>query len=232
MLPKEREYLVLDNLNLVHSILRKTFHMNPYYQEYDDYFQEGCIGLILAAIRFDESKGFKFSTYAVSMICGSIQRYRRDKGNIIRIPRTKYEMIIDIAKFTSQGFTIKEIEELTGFTSEDIQRTLYTHCVDSLDKTVRIDSNSDIKLYEIIPDKSNDYEELLSQESIWVGISNVTSKLIIEKHRDIWEEWIWSMMYGERLSQMYLAKKYNISQPQIHRLLDKCKKMLAEELSK
>ena len=61
-LPKERESLVTDNLNLVHFILKKTFHMSPYQTEYDDYYQEGCIGLILSAMRFDESKGFKFST--------------------------------------------------------------------------------------------------------------------------------------------------------------------------
>lgn len=45
--------------------------------EYDDLFQTGCLGLMRAAQKFDESKG-KFSTYACQWILGEIRRMDRD----------------------------------------------------------------------------------------------------------------------------------------------------------
>jgi len=66
---------VEENLNLIHHILKKY----PWTREhYDDYFQIGAYGLCLAAQRFDESKGYEFSTYAGSWITGCILRHNRD----------------------------------------------------------------------------------------------------------------------------------------------------------
>lgn len=58
--------LVKNNIKLVHYIVHKLGNLSK--DLYEDYFQEGCYWLILAAERFDKSKGFAFSTFAANYI--------------------------------------------------------------------------------------------------------------------------------------------------------------------
>jgi RNA polymerase primary sigma factor len=78
-----KEQLVNSNLRLVISNARK-------YQGFDlpllDLIQEGILGLIRAAEKFDYRKGFKFSTYATFWIRESIQRAIANRARTIRIP--------------------------------------------------------------------------------------------------------------------------------------------------
>ena len=74
-----REVLIEKNLGLVHHIV-KRFSGRGY--DMEDLFQIGAVGLTKAAQRFDESKGFAFSTYAVPLIIGEIQRFLRDDGMV------------------------------------------------------------------------------------------------------------------------------------------------------
>ena len=229
-LPKDREHLVVDNLRLVHYCLKKTFHKNPIDSEYEDYFQEGCIGLILAAMRFDEERGFQFATYAYKMICGSIQRYIRDKRNIIRVPRDKYNLIIKVAKLSSQGFSCQEIEEVTGYSQLDIAQAISSINVDHLDKQVLNEGDHSVSLHEIIADNTQDYEEMMNEENVYDSITEVSQSISNQKWRDIWEEYIYALFYGEKLTQSYFANKYQVSQAQISRILVKYKKQLVKVL--
>lgn len=74
---EEIEKLVGDNLKLVGFILIKHFNdfvkNNPYLK--DDIYQEGCLGLVKAAIEFDETKGYRFSTYATWWIKGQMTMF-------------------------------------------------------------------------------------------------------------------------------------------------------------
>lgn len=80
-----RNQLVKLNFGLV----RKEAHywINQCTESYDDLLQVGCMGLIRAIERFDLSKGYAFSSFAVPYIRGEIQHYLRDKGVTVRIPR-------------------------------------------------------------------------------------------------------------------------------------------------
>ena len=80
-----RNQLVQLNFGLV----RKEAHywINQCTESYDDLLQVGCIGLIRAIERFDMSKGYAFSSFAIPYIRGEIQHYLRDKGVTLRIPR-------------------------------------------------------------------------------------------------------------------------------------------------
>jgi RNA polymerase primary sigma factor len=71
------------NLRLVFSIARK-YSATP--QILDDLFQEGCIGLMQAAEKFDERRGCKFSTYATWWITHAVLRATEEKGRSIRLP--------------------------------------------------------------------------------------------------------------------------------------------------
>ena len=79
-----KEELVENNYGLVHACANKFRGRGV---EYDDLFQAGCIGLIKAAQKFDASRGFAFSTYAVPAILGEIKRIFRD-GGAVKVSRS------------------------------------------------------------------------------------------------------------------------------------------------
>jgi len=59
--------------------------------EYDDLFQAGCVGLVKAVDGFDDSRGLRFSTYAVPVILGEIRRLFRDGGSV-KVSRSLKEL--------------------------------------------------------------------------------------------------------------------------------------------
>ena len=67
-----RDRLVNCNIRLVWSVVQRFLGRG---YEADDLFQIGCIGLLKAVDKFDLSYEVKFSTYAVPMIIGEIQRF-------------------------------------------------------------------------------------------------------------------------------------------------------------
>jgi RNA polymerase sigma-B factor len=60
--------------------------------EYDDLYQVGCIGLINAIDRFELARGNELAAFAVPTIAGEIQRYQRDRGGSVRMPRRVSEL--------------------------------------------------------------------------------------------------------------------------------------------
>lgn len=64
-----------------------------------DLIQEGNLGLVKAVERFDESRGFKFSTYATWWIKQSILRAIADSNRVIRLPVYKVDEIIRMSSF-------------------------------------------------------------------------------------------------------------------------------------
>lgn len=87
---KERDRKICDNMGLVHTCVRRFGGRGI---EYDDLFQAGCMGLVKAVDGFDESRGLKFSTYAVPVILGEIRRLFRD-GGTVKVSRTLKELAL------------------------------------------------------------------------------------------------------------------------------------------
>jgi RNA polymerase sigma factor (sigma-70 family) len=82
---RERNEIVLANLGLAKAEANKYSNKCP--ESFDDLCQVAFIGLIKAAERFDSSRGFAFSSYAVPLIQGEIRHYLRDKCSVVRIPK-------------------------------------------------------------------------------------------------------------------------------------------------
>ena len=89
---------VQENLGLVHSLAARFKGRGI---EYEELFAAGCEGLVKAAKGFDESRGLRFSTYAVPVIMGEIKRLFRD-GGTVKVSRGLKELSLKAARVQEQ----------------------------------------------------------------------------------------------------------------------------------
>jgi RNA polymerase primary sigma factor len=94
-----RSKLIERNLRLVIPVAKKYRGMGL---PFGDLIQEGNIGLMRAADKFDPEKGFRFSTYATWWIRQAVQRAVADKGRTIRVPVHMGEKIRKMARIYNE----------------------------------------------------------------------------------------------------------------------------------
>jgi len=115
-----------ENLGLVHSLAHRFKGRGI---EYEELYSAGCMGLVKAAKGFDESRGLKFSTYAVPVILGEIKRLFRD-GGTVRVSRSLKELSLKIARrreeCSKEGHepTINELAEYFEVPEEQITEAI------------------------------------------------------------------------------------------------------------
>ncbi|MGL5717746.1 MAG: sigma-70 family RNA polymerase sigma factor [Paraclostridium sp.] len=117
---EEVEIMVEENVGLVKFTINKYFHegVKIHDTQADDIFQEGMIGLFSAAKTFDETRGVKFTTYAVRAISNCIIRYferfiyKHYRSDVCSMEKTTAEddgiSIIDVLGYEEPVFS--EIE--------------------------------------------------------------------------------------------------------------------------
>ncbi len=104
----EREQAITRNMGLVHTCARRFIGRGI---EYDDLVQAGSMGLVKAVDGFDESRGLKFSTYAVPVILGEIRRLFRD-GGTVKVSRSLKELSMRVSR-ERDAFCLREGREPT-----------------------------------------------------------------------------------------------------------------------
>lgn len=150
--------LVEHNLRLVISVARK--YIGHAGMTFMDLVQEGNIGLMKAADKFDPSKGYKFSTYATWWIRQTVGRAVQEQSRTIRIPvhmvETAAKMNKAIRKLTQELEREPQVEEIAAEmgVSADKIKFLFEANRDPLSLDNRVNDEDDATVGDLVADHS------------------------------------------------------------------------------
>ena len=214
------DYIVQHNTGLVWSIVRKFLNRG---HEADDLFQTGCIGLIKAVQKFDQSYGVQFSTYAVPMIMGEIKRFIRDDG-IIKVSRSLKELSSKarveremLIRSLGREPTVAQIAENLNVPVEELVMALDSAAApESIHAMINDEGR---ELIEKIDTGNNLENEIIDRIAIKDALSSFKPR----------ERQIIMLRYFAQKTQTEIAKMLSISQVQVSRIE---KKVLSEMRNK
>jgi len=218
-----RDLIVQSNLRLVWSVVQRFLNRG---YEPDDLYQIGCIGLLKSVDKFDLSFEVKFSTYAVPMIIGEIQRFIRDDGTV-KVSRSLKEMANkirrakeELSKTYGRVPTVNEIAEHLELSPEDIILAQEANRnPSSIHETVYENDGDPITLLDQIADQSDTkwFDQIALKEAI--------------HELDERERLIVFLRYYKDQTQSEVASRLGISQVQVSRLEKKILQQMKDHMN-
>ncbi|MDX2321339.1 MAG: sigma-70 family RNA polymerase sigma factor [Moritella sp.] len=210
---KARQRMIQSNLRLVINIAKRYQHTSL---PLVDIIQEGNTGLIHAVEKFDATKGFRFSTYAVWWIKNNIERFIMNQSRTIRVPihigkvykrilKTAREQELDL-QCNQDVMTLAELLEMQHGQVTEVLSYYFNEA--SLDKTIVTDRDSSTALVDMLEDHSicKPNEELEDADTLCyldevLGHLSDRDRKIIELRFGLGEEDPLTLhVIGERLS--------------------------------
>jgi len=220
-----------DALNqLVQCNLRFVVSVSKQYQNQglslSDLINEGNVGLIKAAHRFDEQRGFKFISYAVWWIRQSILQALAEQSRVVRLPLNKVSFINKIKKTFSEleqnlgrKATIEEVAEKLETPVKKIKK-VFINANKAVSMDAPISDEGDSNLYDVIGSENvaNPEDALIReslQKEIAVSLATLTKK----------EESIIKLYYGlsgeipHTLEE--IAQEFDLTQERVRQMKSK-----------
>lgn len=211
--------LVEDNLRLVHYIVHKFGDLPK--ETYEDYFQEGCVYLTLAAERFDASKGFAFSTFAANYIYNGIRRYRRecnDDFNGIKVGRGLRDKMSKLSYVAyNNGLDLESKEDKALILDYLVVDDFEIPSVSSLDIEIKGKDDSTASQYEVIPDVSRPFTDDIFDCDLRAYLNFIKPKVSDKVYEIISFSLLEYLTTGITYTQKELAKLLDVSQSYVSR---------------
>ena len=225
------EKLVRANLRFVVSVAKQYQNQGLSLQ---DLINEGNVGLVKAAQRFDETRGFKFISYAVWWIRQSILQAVAEQARIIRLPMNQVGAMAKMKKVISmleqkleRRPTVKEIAAELDMAEDKVEQlmSLNSHAVST---DAPLDDEEDANFLDVyISDEEVQTDAHVEQESTSTAIRS-SLDMLNEKERTII-----CMYFGLGTSREYsleeIAMKLGISRERTRQIRDRALKRLKSE---
>ncbi|WP_200415969.1 sigma-70 family RNA polymerase sigma factor [Virgibacillus salexigens] len=198
------EECFLEHQKLIGSIIRRYLPLLAKLGvDKEELFSEGSIGLIKAYRNFDESYGYKFSTYAIPSIRGHIQRFMRDKSKSVKFSRPILDLANQITKEGLEEHPVSEIAKKLSTTEQKVEFALLSKIsTRSMSEKIYQTENEKTTLGDLLGEEA-DYSEIHVKE--FLDHLNETDRKIVEmKLQDCNQQTI-----GEELgfSQVHISRK-------------------------
>lgn len=226
---KALEKLTKANLRFVVSVAKQYQNQGL---SLPDLINEGNIGLLKAAEKFDETRGFKFISYAVWWIRQSILQAIAEQGRVVRLPLNQVGSVNRINKVLSKFEqenerrpSVDEIADKTDLPHEKIEDVLKVNTRQvSVDAPMADgDGTSMIDFMQSDSDPSTD-EELL-KESLRSEIASALS-VLNDRERDVIEAF-----YGinqPECTMEEIGKKYGLTRERVRQIREKAIRRLKQ----
>ena len=210
---------ILKYSKLIYSLT----HYFEFYNNKEDLYQAGCVGLIQAYQNFDESYGVKFSTYAYSYILGEMKKLvRLDKG--IKVSKSLYQLNSKIDKVRSvlsqKLMRNPTMDEIANFLDVDVslvnEAVLVSNSLLCLDKPIEMDESS-VSLADVIASNEMDFNTRLALKEELSNLSFEEKELVLKR-------------FIESKTQSEVASSIGVSQVKISRMENKIKEKIKTRL--
>jgi len=211
--------LVEESLKLVKRIVA-NFYPLPSTITKDDLVQVGAVGVLTAIEAYRAEERGSFKTYVSKVIKGKIFHYLRDKANIVKPPRETLENLSKvkdaIAKLTEDTDvqpSIEQVAKIVNLPYEKVEEIMNIELIKnmiSLDQNVYTTDGNETLLDRIQAEDSSNFEDSYANKKI---IEHAINKLPENDRTAI------SMYYIDGEARKDIAKRLNVSQTQVSRIL-------------
>lgn len=190
-----------------------------------DLINEGNLGLVKAAKRFDETKGFKFISYAVWWIRQSILSAIGEQSRMVRLPLNQVGDLSKIAKAASKLEQVYERQPTPEELADDLDTTVekvtnsLSHSGRHLSYDSPFSSEEDNTLLDVLQSSEPGTDVDMMKESLRIEIRN-SMRILPDKDKDI-VELFFGLGSGQALSLEEIGEKYHLTRERVRQIKDK-----------
>ena len=196
-------------------------------EPYDDLVQVASLGLVKAVERFDPSRGFAFTSFAVPTIVGELKRYFRDAAWALHVDRGAQERSRRITEARREvsarhgrSPTVAELAEYLECSEEEVLDGLQT--AEAYD-TISLDAprgteDETARRLDTLGDADSRLERVDDQATVFAAAQHLSER----------DRRILYLRFGEDLTQAEIAELVGVSQMQVSRLLRRSLRRLQE----